>query len=60
MADGIEISMEVAATGELLRYILGFRAEAEILEPPALRAQTAELHAGAAARYGAKVIGDAN
>ncbi|MBI5546099.1 MAG: transcriptional regulator [Deltaproteobacteria bacterium] len=48
---GIELSMEVAGTVELMSWVLGFGDKAEVLEPEGLRAEvTAEL-GRAASRY---------
>ena len=49
---GVELSMVVAGTTELLSWILGFGAEAEVLVPAELREAVSAAHAQAAARYG--------
>jgi predicted DNA-binding transcriptional regulator YafY len=46
-----ELTMEVRGTTELASWILGFGDKAEVLEPPALRAQIAAELARAAKRY---------
>lgn len=48
---GLELSMRVAGTTELLSWVLGFGAEAEVLSPPDLRASLREEHLAAGARY---------
>lgn len=50
---GIELTMEVAGTIELVSWILGFGDQAEVLEPASLRDQVAGELARAAARYAA-------
>jgi predicted DNA-binding transcriptional regulator YafY len=52
VADGVELTMDVCGTTEVLSWALGFGQQAEVLEPPALReAMRAEL-AAALVRYG--------
>ncbi len=48
---GIELMMTVAGTVELVSFVLGFGAEAEVLEPAELRSQVAEEAARLASRY---------
>lgn len=56
-ADGsVEITYNVADVDELLRWVLGWGAQAEVLEPPAVRMRMIELIASIRAVYdGAKV-----
>jgi predicted DNA-binding transcriptional regulator YafY len=48
---GIEMTMEVRGTTEIVSWVLGFGPTAEVLEPPALRAAVAAELAEAATRY---------
>jgi predicted DNA-binding transcriptional regulator YafY len=49
---GLVLTMEVAGTSEIERWVLGYGGAAEVLGPEALRARVAELAAEAAGRYG--------
>lgn len=52
LADGsIELAMDVGPGDELASWVLSFGADAELLEPAALRAQVARALDGARARY---------
>ena len=51
VAGGIELSMEVAGTVELLSWVLGWGDKAEVLEPESLREEISAELARAAARY---------
>jgi proteasome accessory factor B len=51
---GIELTMEVSGTVEVLSWVLGFGDKAEVLEPGALRDQVAAELARASARYAAR------
>jgi proteasome accessory factor B len=54
VAGGIELTMEVAGTVELVSWVLGFGDKAEVLEPATLREQVAgEMERGAARYRGA-------
>jgi predicted DNA-binding transcriptional regulator YafY len=48
---GIEMTMDVHGTTEIVSWVLGFGPTAEVLEPPALRAAVAAELRAAAARY---------
>jgi predicted DNA-binding transcriptional regulator YafY len=48
---GIELTMEVSGTVEVLSWVLGFGDKAEVLEPGALRDQVAAELQRACARY---------
>ena len=48
---GVEMTMEVRGTVEVVSWVLGFGPTAEVLAPPELRAQVAAEAAGAAALY---------
>jgi proteasome accessory factor B len=48
---GIELTMEVAGTTELIPWVLGFGDTATVIDPPSLRAQIAAELRRAAARY---------
>lgn len=50
---GVELSMEVAGTVELLSWVLGFGDKAEVLEPESLRDEVAAELSRASARYAA-------
>jgi len=49
---GIEMTMEVRGTVEVVSWVLGFGGTAEVLAPPALRAAVAAELADAVKRYG--------
>jgi hypothetical protein len=49
---GIELTMDVAGTTELVSWVLGFGDKAEVLEPESLREEVGAELARAAARYG--------
>jgi predicted DNA-binding transcriptional regulator YafY len=51
VAGGIELAMDVAGTLEIANWVLGFGANATVLEPIALRAQIAAELRAAASRY---------
>src|SRR5262249_3936834 len=48
---GVELAMEVGLGDELRGWVLSFGAGAEVLAPPALRAEVAAALAEASARY---------
>ena len=48
---GIELTMEVAGTVEVLNWVLSYGDKAKVLEPESLRAQTSAEHEHALARY---------
>jgi len=48
---GLVLSLKVAETSEILRWVLQFGHEAEVLEPPSLRAAVAERLAAALSAY---------
>jgi predicted DNA-binding transcriptional regulator YafY len=48
---GVELAMQVGGTAELRSWVLSFGDGAEVLEPPALRAEVVKELKGAAARY---------
>ncbi|HVV51093.1 MAG TPA: WYL domain-containing protein [Polyangia bacterium] len=48
---GIEMTMDVRGTTEVVSWVLGFGKEAEVQEPAALRATVGSEHAAAAARH---------
>ncbi len=59
-SDGsVEITYNVADVDELVRWILGWGAQAEILEPQAIRARTIELIASIRGLYGVNSSGAA-
>ena len=47
----LELTMEVGGTAELRSWVLSFGPDAEVLEPPGLRAEVRRALAGALARY---------
>jgi predicted DNA-binding transcriptional regulator YafY len=49
---GVEMTMEVRGTVEIVSWVLGFGGTAEVLAPPALRAAVAAELAAATRRYG--------
>lgn len=49
---GCEITYRVASVEELVRWVLGWGEEAEILRPPSARRRAGEVAAAVAARYG--------
>jgi len=49
---GVELSMEVAGTTELVNWVLGWGDQAEVREPASLREEVAAIVARMAARYG--------
>lgn len=51
---GIELTMEVSGTVEVVSWVLGFGDKAEVLEPGSLRDQVASELARASARYAAR------
>jgi predicted DNA-binding transcriptional regulator YafY len=51
MPGGIELTMTVAGTTELVSFVLGFGPQAEVIEPEALRAEVGAELEQAAARY---------
>ncbi len=51
VAGGVELSMEVRGTTEIVSWVLGFGQEAEIVEPAELRAAMVAEFKGALARY---------
>lgn len=51
--DGIELTMEVSGTVEIVSWVLGFGDQAEVLEPQTLRDQVAAELRRASARYAA-------
>jgi predicted DNA-binding transcriptional regulator YafY len=51
---GVEMTMQVRGTVEIVSWVLGFGGTAEVLEPPALREAVAAELAAAAARYALK------
>jgi len=52
---GVELTMEVSGTVELVSWVLGFSDQAEVLEPQTLRDQVAAELARASAKYAARV-----
>lgn len=50
----VELAMEVFPGADLLKWILGFGAEAEVLQPPSLRRAAAEQISAASRLYGAE------
>lgn len=54
---GVELTMEVAGTVELLSWVLGFGDKAEVREPESLREEIAAEIERAAARYRERVAG---
>ncbi len=51
---GVEFTMDVSGTVEVVSWVLGFGDQAEVLEPGSLRDQVAAELARAAARYGSR------
>ena len=52
--NGVELTMEVSGTVEVVSWVLGFGDKAEVLEPQALRDQVAAELARASGRYAAR------
>lgn len=52
--NGVELTMEVSGTVEVVSWVLGFGDQAEVLEPQALRDQVAAELGRASGRYAAR------
>ena len=50
-AAGLEMTMEVRGTTEVVGWVLGFGGDARVLEPEGLRKAVGDQHRRAAARY---------